>query len=296
MSLSNPQPTLDQNNVAISGGTISGVTLATSVSQIVNLGGGLTITSTGAIQTTGVGDGSVLGNARGTGAVDLQTSRTAATQVASGVGSFAAGAQNTASGTYSVTIGAQNTASGSQSIALGVSCVTSGSRAISAGQSCTALGQGSAAFGWSSTARYSGQLAISAGTISGSVTDSQGSFIVHRIQTTDATPTEIGSANRFVLQNDSTCIFSALITARRSDADNESAGYKLEGVIDRNTNAASTALVGTPTKTVLAEDTTAWDVNAIADTSNGALRFEVTGEAAKTIRWVAFVTVSEVVG
>ena len=81
--------------------------------------------------------------------------------------------------------------------------------------------------------------------------------------------------------------------ARRTDADNESAGYKFEGVIDRNTNAASTALVGAVTKTVLAEDTVAWDCDVTADTTNGALSITVTGEAAKSIKWTGFVTIAE---
>jgi hypothetical protein len=86
------------------------------------------------------------------------------------------------------------------------------------------------------------------------------------------------------------------VVARRTDADNESAGYEFAGVVDRNGSAATTAIVGTVMKTVLAEDTTAWDCAVTADTTNGGLAFTVTGEAAKTIRWVATVWTSEVTG
>ena len=127
--------------------------------------------------------------------------------------------------------------------------------------------------------------------------------MVLRIQTTNATPTALtsdgstaGTTNQVILPNDSTYAFTILVVARRTDADNESAGYKFEGVIDRNANAASTAIVGAVTKTVLAEDTAAWDVNVTADTTNGGLKVEVTGEAAKTIRWVATCWTSEVTG
>ena len=51
------------------------------------------------------------GNARGTGAVDLQTSRTAAAQVASGIYSFCQGYDNNASGAYSFASGYNSTAS-----------------------------------------------------------------------------------------------------------------------------------------------------------------------------------------
>jgi hypothetical protein len=85
------------------------------------------------------------------------------------------------------------------------------------------------------------------------------------------------------------------VVARRTDADNESAAYKFEGCIDRNTGT-SAALVGSVTKTVIAEDTAAWDCDVTADSTNSALIITVTGEAAKTIRWVARIDLTEVTG
>jgi len=73
---------------------------------------GLIITDAGAIQSTPTG-----GNARGTGAVDLQVSRSAATQVASGNnGVIAGGVNNTASASNSAVLaGNGNIASGGNS-------------------------------------------------------------------------------------------------------------------------------------------------------------------------------------
>jgi hypothetical protein len=68
----------------------------------------------------------------------------------------------------------------------------------------------------------------------------------------------------------------------------------LEGCIDNN--AGTTALVGAYLKTVFAEDTAAWDVIAQADDTNDALAIKVTGEAAKSISWVAHVEVTEITG
>lgn len=69
------------------------------------------------------GDGMVLGsggNARGTAAVDLQTARAAATQVASGNYSVIPGGRNnTASGAYSFAAGYNSVAAGFASIAIG---------------------------------------------------------------------------------------------------------------------------------------------------------------------------------
>lgn len=104
------------------------------------------------------------------------------------------------------------------------------------------------------------------------------------------------ATNQVVLPDDSAFAFRILVVARRSDVDNESAGYEFTGVIDRNATAASTAFVGTPVKNVLAEDTVAWDVNVTANTTKGCLTITVTGQAGKTINWVATVWTSEVTG
>ena len=54
-----------------------------------------------------------------------------------------------------------------------------------------------------------------------------------------------------------------------------------------------TRLVGTITKTVIAEDCSAWDVDVTADDTDEELVITVTGEADKTIYWTAFLTLTE---
>ncbi len=86
---------------------------------------GIIISTGGAVQTTGVGNGAVGGNARGNGATDLQTARIAATQVASGLyAAITGGRENTASGAYSVASGNSNTALGDFSAVVGGSSNT----------------------------------------------------------------------------------------------------------------------------------------------------------------------------
>jgi hypothetical protein len=82
---------------------------------------GVLISTGGAITTTGTGNGTVVGNARGNGAVDLQTSRAMASQVASGAYSHIGGGyQNTASGIASIVVGGQlNTVSSNYNIVVG---------------------------------------------------------------------------------------------------------------------------------------------------------------------------------
>jgi len=74
------------------------------------------------------------GNPRGSGAVDLQTSRTAANQVASGANSFLAGSNSIASGSGSIAVGTGCTASGIASTAFGTS-TASNSYALATGNS-----------------------------------------------------------------------------------------------------------------------------------------------------------------
>ncbi|MEW5988986.1 MAG: hypothetical protein AB1791_20365 [Chloroflexota bacterium] len=127
--------------------------------------------------------------------------------------------------------------------------------------------------------------------------DAQRSSLVARAITTDATVTTLfldGAAERPTLADNTTWLFRLHVVARRTDAANESAAYILEGCIDRQVGVGTTALVGAVAKTVLAEDTAAWDANVAADAVNGALQITVTGEAGKTIRWVAHVELVEV--
>jgi len=221
------------------------------------------------------------GNKRGPNAVDLQTARGTASQVASGEKSVALGSNNTASNLYSVAIGNGNQSTNIYSFAIGTSC--------------RATEVGSIALGTSSLCDTPYAIAFSSGNLT-AIGDSGLELHHARIETTNATQTnlEIGGGNTIKIKSDSTYSFSALVTARRTDADNEGAGYKLEGVIDNN--AGTTALIGTVTKTVLAEDTAAWDVVAEADNTNDALVIKVTGEAAKTIKWAAIVTMVKVTG
>jgi hypothetical protein len=273
------------------------------------------------------------GNKRAQRSVDWQTQRNAATQVASGAYSvlgggyqntasntsacvpggennvasgaaaFASGSGNTASGDHSFVGGSTNIASNSDATAFGYSNTASGLRSFAAGFSTTSSGDYSTAISNNSTTRgLYGSFANASGNFSVQG-DAQTGAYVARGQTTNGTPKVLtfdnstaGTTNQVVLPNDSTYFINVFIAARRTDADNGSAAYMFQGCIDRNTNAASTSLVGTPVKTVLAEDTVAWDVTATADTTNGALSITVTGEAAKTISWVAYIQTVEVVG
>ena len=120
-------------------------------------------------------------------------------------------------------------------------------------------------------------------------------------ETTDATPTVIASDNtaastdnQLVLLNNSALAFKGTCIAGVTGAGNTKA-WEFRGAIKRGANAASTTLVGSVIKDVLAYDAgaAAWDVDFTADTTDGALKVTVTGQASTTIRWVCKIETTE---
>jgi hypothetical protein len=125
--------------------------------------------------TLAVADNLVAGGTkRGPNAIDLQTSRTVNSQVATGARSFTAGSNNTASADdsvaigrgcvanafYSVAIGLQSTASGSYANAFGFSNLSSGQNSFSNGYGNTASGGYAVAIGNSNIASNTGTVAM----------------------------------------------------------------------------------------------------------------------------------------
>ena len=244
------------------------------------------------------------GNKRGTNAVDLQTARGAAAQVASGANSFVAGNSSTASGAQSVAIGNTNTASGGNSVALGAANTASGNQSSAlGGTSNTASGQNSAVVGGSyGTTRGAYGMVHGGSPIANTAGASQHRRTVLGRQTTDTTATVLaadtsaaGATNQVNLPNNSAFYFKGTVIANVTGGGNTK-GWTIEGVIKQGANAASTALVGSATVTSNYADAGAstWSVAVSADTTNGCLAITVTGQASTTIRWVASIETTEV--
>lgn len=260
------------------------------------------------IVSDGQGNGTTVGNARGTGANDFQTNRSAATQVAGGDYSTISGYRNTGSGHYSFSTGGLNTASDSYAVALGTSNTSSAIAAFSAGSGNTASGtyssvpggSGNTAGGSYSTAsgidasspRY-GQRAHAAGGFA-TAGDAQTSVLVARKQTTDATPTELaldGGTTYFTITSDVAYLVEISLIGRKTTA-NTNGAYTWTGVVVND--GGTTSILGTPSVTVVYEDDAAWDFAVTADDTNDRLAMKVTGVAATTINWVATIRVTEV--
>lgn len=273
----------------------------------------------------GVADGtSTGGNKRGAGSVDLQLTRNAATQVASGQYSFVAGYRNKASGNYSGALGSGCTASGTNSFATGATCTSSGSGAFSGGSSNNAAASYATAFGTTNTASGEGSFAIggfansvngkysaamgnaahangmygvfiqSSGIFSSNKGDAQRMTGAGRVATTNATPATItfdgasvSTANQLTLHDYSAVRIRAQVVGY--DRTNSAAvAFDADFLIRRQNGAASTTLVGSPTITQVYSDASlaSCALGVSADTTRGAAQFTVTGIASTSIRWV----------
>ena len=222
---------------------------------------------------------------------------------ASGVYSvIVGGLNNTASGNYSITAGGRyNVASGSRSsVGGGMNNTASGDRSfIGGGMNNTASGTYSSIVGGSGgiAARY-GMSVISSGYFS-SVGDAQAGSMILRNITTNATLTEMfsnGSSQVFFLIDNETIGFDAQVVGRRTDIKTENCYFTVSGMITRGIGNASVSVVGSPVITVITRPNTNWSVSVDANTSNGSLRFRVTGETGKTINWVSSIRFTEIVG
>lgn len=175
--------------------------------------------------------------------------------------------------------------------ATGTNAVAIGSGSAASATGSFSVGDGAAASIYGAKVFANGKFATAG--------DAQTGLYVLRNITTTATATELfldgaTGTQRLVVPNNSVWTFDILVAARRTDATGGGAGYRFTGVLRKDTTAGSITFVGTPSKSILGETNTAWDVALSADTTNGSIKVNVTGEAAKTIRWVATVQTSEV--
>lgn len=233
------------------------------------------------------------GNKRGAYAVDLQTDRGSATEVAAADHSFMVGAQNTINSTssYAVTMGLANTINGGSSYSgacgiqntigpnAGYSWVVGSNNTATAryaliggsnnsGAENCLLGGASMTLdaSYALGSGYQGQLrGLTAGRVHAagrfsSNGDAQERAGVLRANTTDATPTRVTSdqssestSNQIVLPNNSAFVVRGDVIAREN-ATGDCKGFEFVAVVKRGPNAAATALVGSGTVTTLFAD------------------------------------------
>jgi hypothetical protein len=239
--------------------------------------------------------------ALGSNAVNIQASRTAATQVASGESSLVlTTGLGTASGTRSVVIGSTTgggTASGTNSLCIGViQSVASANGAIAIGRA-NASGLGAVHIQCGEdlmtnvNSVYSVGLNASMGLRSGFATRPFNA-VYWGGQTTNATPLILNldatATNRFTIAASTALAVDILLVARRSDTqDKWLVARRFLGI--RRDGSNNTSLIGSVQ--TLGTDQSAgsptWTFALTADDTNEALQLEVTGAASETVQWRA---------
>ena len=164
---------------------------------------------------------------------------------------------------------------------------------IPGGQENVADASYATAAGFRAKASRYGQNAHASGYFA-AVGDAQTSVHVVRRSTSNGTATEMfldgdGATARMSIPSGSTWTFWVQVTGRSSTG--KYAGYRIEGVIENDGGA--TTIYGATT-TVLAEEESSWNAEALADDGNNALIIKVTGQSSTNIRWVATVRTTEV--
>jgi hypothetical protein len=294
------------SNIAIGYGAYA--TMQTSESDgSIAIGSNAVATNSGAIRignAPNYNDPSQINGAKGANSIVIGNGgRTGnAWGIAIGTGAWAGA-------TATIAIGQSANPSGGNSLAIGNYTAAAGTNSVAIGYGalieCAAAANYSVAFGTAAKTDFVGEFTYETGAFA-LAGDAKSSWFGLLTTTTSATSLELGTGssatavhtNRIVLTNDSTYMFDMDLIARNTATDTESAAWNLKFAIRRGTNAASTTLIGTPVKTIFGQDTgaTTWDVSVVADTTNGRPNISVTGEAAKTIRWVGNVRMTKVNG
>jgi len=236
------------------------------------------ITATGWANVIGGGYGHVISGTMGYAAIGGGRQNRADNSYVT----IAGGRGNTASGGYATVVGGQdNAAPGSWAVVGGRANTVSGDYATVPG-------------GVYASATHFGEMAYASGgfAVAG---DAQASTYVLRREYAMAPGTwhdlfldGNGASQRLTITPGRTVTFDILFTGRT--AAGESAGYRIEGVVE-NVGGA-TSFVGTPIITTLGEDDAAWDVQVLASDALDALMPQVQGNG-ETIRWVATVHTAE---
>jgi hypothetical protein len=262
-------------------------------------------------------DGTVVGgNARGANAVDLQTKRLAANNVASGAGAVAIGESNVSSATNSVAIGVENIASSNYATCFGVgntastgaqSSVLGGRSNIANANGSVVVGGGTFAVGNQASGEYSvtlagrraladrsAMLAQANGSFS-AAGDAQRARFVMRNKTTTNSAVELfldGSSARLTIPSGKVLGLTINITGISSTGAavaHYMRQYALKNVSGTCTEVYAPVTIGTDNAAGTSIALSAYDVGAVE-----ALRVEVTGTASTIWRWVASVDAVEI--
>jgi hypothetical protein len=311
---------VDNNNSLTGARSTNAIAIGKNANSVavdaVAIGRGTVVIAQGAV---GMGYEATVGATGATYAVALGRS------YASGADSFAAAiANNTSSygatGANSIAIGDRAKATGTDSIALGVVSSASGSAALAIGDAANATANDSIvigndsragnsrsmAFGTRSTTRATGQFVFGTGSLVAQGYAQYGNLVIHG-RSGDATQQTLtstsslqsmdpaGNNNQLIVPQYGAIAFDGIIVARGqgSIGDTNSAAWKIEGLIRRESTNATTTLINSVIAII--DNQPGWGLELAADTTNGALSVKVTGAASTNVKWVCTLRSSETI-
>jgi hypothetical protein len=296
------------DNTASPNNTVNVASL-TANSASTNAGAALAPKGTGPLLAAIPDNTATGGNNRGANATDLQRTRAAANQVASGTGSVLIGTNNRVSANNGVAFGtghACTTNDGAAALSGTTHTVTGTYGWVEGGSTCTGSGDYGSAKGRFATNRGSiGRHAWASGRFSADG-DAQANFQVQRGSTSGNTATPISSSgftppfvsgglsDTFEMQNNSAALIVAEVVARSSGG--AAMAWRVTGMGVRGANAAATAVHDVVATELANTGTETWAVTLVENTTRGSIEVQVTGQAATSIKWVAKVWATEVVG
>jgi hypothetical protein len=279
------------NGFATAGGTTFGTNAFAAGSGVT--ASGTQSMAVGGLNNTASGTGSVCigGNTNTASGTNSMVVASASSATNTNAGVFGGSSNQATANTACVFGGSTNTASGTQSVVLGggLSTADGANSGVIAGQRGT-------------TRSIDSQRSFPSGGALTGTGNLQAGLLVLGVQTTDATVTTLRSntsaastTNQLVLPNNSAYYVRGSCIANVTGGGNTKA-WSFEAAIKRGASAGTTAIVGAVIKNIVAADAGAatWDITISADTANGALQVQVTGQAATTIRWVCRLDSTEV--
>lgn len=261
-----------------------------------------------------VPDGTIFGgNVRGVGAIDLQTTRSAPTEVVSGSYSFVAGRYNNVSGGSSAAFGEAHIVSGplcfaggfgntvssggGYGCAFGIRNTVSGAASMAIGNYNTVDADHSIAVGWYATSRGIASTMQHAGSRRAADGDRQFRRIPQSTVTSNTTATVLTSTgaaestgNTWVVPANYSGILHGFVVARNT-ANNDSIGWEIKAMVSRDSTAASVMILGSASVVGVGTADASMSSCGIAvgaNTTNGSITITATGLAATTIAWSGY--------
>jgi hypothetical protein len=239
------------------------------------------------------------GNARGSGSVDLQITKTAGTQVASGTNSVVCGGtSNTSSGSKSFTGGGDsNVSAGAHSSIAGGQYNNSSAAGdygsigggfgnlVTASFASVSGGRFASANRYGINAQAAGRFAVEG--------DAQKTTAVFRNKTTTNSAVELfldGTAARYTVTSGK--VISMLINITGTKSDGTAVAHYVRQYSIKNVGG-TTSQVYAPV-TIGTDNAAGTSIALSADAANNSLKIEVTGVTGETWRWVASVDAVEV--